>query len=217
MQNSTYLCQTASLRLPKRWDTCIWGNSRVVEFFHQMFGFSHQEQDPMVSFEKHVSLKSRVEFLSFAFELLSRSGYTHTWHEAQRVRRRLTRWCDGVVWENRFRRQAKRRRQHLPVVAVRLLGPLPPRRSLGEVRCHLKCWKKSKTNFTQNKNDDKNIFVLVSKMWGYSAVSNESIYFAQISQMAFWYILNLYGKLPLLVKKILQKDQLKVPKKKRKM
>ena len=28
----------------------------------------------------------------------------------------------------------------------------------------------------------------------------------------FWYILNLYGKLPLLVKKILQKDQLKGPK-----
>ena len=32
----------------------------------------------------------------------------------------------------------------------------------------------------------------------------------------FWYILNLYGKLPLLVKKILQKDQFKGPKKEKK-
>ena len=32
----------------------------------------------------------------------------------------------------------------------------------------------------------------------------------------FWYILNLYGKLPLLVKKFLQKDQFKGPKKEKK-
>ena len=32
----------------------------------------------------------------------------------------------------------------------------------------------------------------------------------------FWYILNFYGKLPLLVKKFLQKDQFKGPKKEKK-
>ena len=37
-----------------------------------------------------------------------------------------------------------------------------------------------------------------------------------ISQMAFWYILNLYGKLHLLVKKFLQKDQFQGPKKEKK-